>query len=165
MPHLHTLHSRKTPLFFFLFFLCIPQAAPIASEHPPVPEQWTVVEAVNFALKNNPDAKVARYRIASAQASINQAQALFYPQLGVNVDYGQTNNPMYSFGNILNQGSFADTIDFNDPGTTDNLRLAATVQYRLYNGGRDQAGIRAAQAQQQAEEQQRTAILSGLAFE
>ncbi len=44
----------------------------------------------------------------------------------------------YSFGNILNQGAFDNSIDFNDPGRTDNLNLKAEIAYRLYNG----AGIK-----------------------
>jgi len=152
-------------LFFLLLFIFIFLPSVAAAEQPVPPEQWTVTEAVTFALANNPDAMIALHRISAARAAMDQAQSAFYPQLGVNVEYGQTNNPMYSFGNILNQGSFTNTIDFNNPGTTDNLRLAATLQYRLYNGGRDQAGVRLARAQHQAEEWQRTAVLSGLAFE
>ncbi len=156
--------NRGLLLCFLLFFL-LPQLVHAASEQPALPEQWTVKEAVSYALTNNPDARIAVHRITAARAAIDQAQAAFYPQLGVNVEYGRTNNPMYSFGNILNQGSFTNSIDFNNPGTTDNLRLAATLQYRLYNGGRDQAGVRSAEARQQAEEWQRKSVLSGLAFE
>ncbi|HEB68007.1 MAG TPA: TolC family protein [Desulfobulbus sp.] len=164
-PGLSARHSSRIPLLLFLLFFVLPQPVHAAPEGDTLPEQWTVKEAVNFALASNPDARIALHRISAAQASINQAQAAFFPKLGVNVEYGQTNNPMYSFGNILNQGSFTNTIDFNHPGTTDNLRLAARLKYRLYNGGRDQAGVRSATAQQQAEEWQRTAILSRLSFE
>jgi outer membrane protein TolC len=145
--------------------LLVPHPVPAAEKLPVLPVQWTVVEAVHFALNNNPDARVAWHRIEKARAAIDQAQAVFYPKFGVNVEYNQTNNPMYSFGNILNQGSFTNSIDFNDPGTTDDLRLSATLQYRLYNGGRDRAAISAARNQQVASEHQRAAILSRLAFE
>ncbi len=127
------------------------------------PQKWTVVEAVRQALKGNPDAAIARHRIESARAAISQARAAFYPRLDVGAEYGGTDNPMFSFGNILNHGTFSNTIDFNDPGVTDNLRLAATLRYRLYNGGRDQAGLAAAKAQHQARQQQQAAILSTLA--
>jgi outer membrane protein len=53
---------------------------------------------------------------------------------------------MYSFGNILNQGGFDNSIDFNDPGRTDNLRLKALIQYRFYNGGKDRAEQESAEA-------------------
>lgn len=160
-----SLSAKGNRLLIALLLVLSVQGITAAAEQPAPPEQWTVTGAVNFALGNNPDARIALHRISAAQAAMDQARAAFYPQLGVKAEYGQTNNPMYSFGNILNQGSFTNTIDFNNPGTTDNLRLGATLQYRLYNGGRDQAGLRSARARQQAEEWQRTAVLSGLAFE
>ena len=124
---------------------------------------WTVVEAVRYALCHSPDAKIALHRIDAAQAAVRQARSAFYPRVSLNAEYGGTNNPMYSFGNILNHGTFTYSIDFNDPGVTDNLRLQAGLGYRLYNGGRDQAGLRAAEAGKQAEEQQRHAVLATLA--
>jgi len=77
---------------------------------------------------------------------LQQAEVGFYPQLELTGRYSQTNNPMYSFGNILNQGEFSPGIDFNNPGRTDNLDLGVGVQYRLYNGGRDMAQKEAARA-------------------
>jgi outer membrane protein TolC len=157
------MQNNKFILLFLLSLLLLPHVVRSEQKQPVFPQHWTVVEAVNYALKNNPDAGIALHRIKSAEAAIRQARAAFYPQLGLSAEYGQTNNPIFSFGNILNQGSFTNDIDFNDPGTTDNLRLAATLKYRLYNGGRDQAGVHAAEARQQAEKQQRKAVLSTLA--
>ncbi len=127
------------------------------------PLKWTVIEAVRQALKGNPDAGIARDRIEAARAAITRAGAAFYPQLDIGAEYGGTDNPMFSFGNILNHGTFSNNIDFNDPGVTDNLRLAATLSYRLYNGGRDLAGLAAAKARHLAEQQQQAAVLSTLA--
>jgi outer membrane protein TolC len=152
------------PLFLLFFFLLSP-AARCEQQQSPLPEKWTIVEAVNYALQNNPDAGIALHRITSAEADIMQARASFFPQLDLGAEYGRTNNPIFSFGNILNQGSFTNDINFNDPGTTDNLRLAATLKYRLYNGGRDQAGVHAAKARQKAEKRHRQAVLSILADE
>ena len=72
---------------------------------------------------------------------------------------------MYSFGNILNQGAFDDTIDFNDPGRTDNLDAKARIQYRLYNGGRDKAAVEAAGHRLSASRTDRTSLHRQLAFE
>ena len=90
---------------------------------------------------------------------------LFIRSLISAASYGRTNNPMYSFGNILNQGEFDETIDFNDPGTTDNLNMTATINYRLYNGGRDQAGLEAAEAGETASRHELEAVRSQLGFE
>jgi outer membrane protein TolC len=120
---------------------------------------------VRFALQHNPDAKATMERIHAAEADIRMAKASFYPQLGLSTEYSRTNNPMYSFGNILNQGQFSDTIDFNNPGLTDTLQTKATLQYRLYNGGHDQAAVEAADQRSQATQQEQTAIRSRLGFE
>ncbi len=129
-----------------------------------VPEKWTAQEAVHFALSNNPDAMIASRRIEATAADLKQAQAALYPQFAVKGEYARTDNPMYSFGNILNQGVFTESIDFNAPGVTDNIQLAAQFTYRLYNGGRNQAGLDAAAAQKEAAQLQEQAIHNKLGF-
>lgn len=150
---------------FFVFLACWQPAARSQTSTMEIPEIWTVEEAVRFAIANSPDSAITRQRIATAQATVNQASSTFYPNLDVSASYGQTNNPMYSFGNILNQGAFTPGIDFNDPGRTDNLNLAATLNYRLYNGGRDEAGLKAAESGVTASQLELEAVHSQLGFE
>ena len=111
-----------------------------------VPKTWTAQQAVAFAIAGNPDSTIARKRMEQAMAAATMAKASDYPLVNISTEYSQTNNPIYSFGNILNQGAFDNSIDFNDPGRTDNLQLKAQINYRLYNGGRDRADQAAAQA-------------------
>jgi outer membrane protein TolC len=111
-----------------------------------IPEIWTARQAITFARQNNPDSQLAQQRMLQANALLQKAAVGFYPQVELTGSYSQTNNPMYSFGNILNQGEFSPEIDFNDPGRTDNLGLGVGVQYRFYNGGQDQANKDAAMA-------------------
>ena len=148
---------------FILPFDSRVEASP--DEQLPVPDAWTVEEAVTFALANSPDAAVIRQRINGAMATVEMATAAFYPQVDLGLSYGQTNNPMYSFGNILNQGAFDQTIDFNDPGRTDNLNMNATVNYRVYNGGRDEAGLRAAEAGEEASRHELAVLQSQLGYQ
>jgi len=126
---------------------------------------WTARQAVHFALSHSPDSQVAIERIEAARAILNQARSSYYPQVGLSAEYAQTNNPMYSFGNILHQGEFEPSIDFNDPGRTDDLNLRAALQYRLYNGGRDQAVIEAAEAGVAVSCMQQLTVSAQLAFE
>lgn len=154
--------------FLPLFFLCIVIHAPAvlrAGDTPPLPERWTVREAVRYALAHNPDLGAAVERIQAADAEIKLARSSLYPQLGLSAEYNRTNNPMYSFGNILNQGMFTDTIDFNNPGTTDTLQGKATVQYRLYNGGHDQAAIDAAGEHNKVSRHDHEALRNRLEYE
>ena len=129
-----------------------------------MPAIWTVRAAVDFALRNSPDSKISMSRIAAAQAAIAMEKSAFYPQLSLDSSYSQTDNPMYSFGNILNQGAFSPNIDFNDPGRTDDLNLGVRLGYRLYDGGRD-AALRAAEEQESASRMNLGAAHTQLAFE
>jgi outer membrane protein TolC len=155
------------PLLVCFFCLINLLAEPGAASTPtdPPPERWTAEQAVHFALAHSPDARAAGERIRAAEADIRVTRAAFLPQLGVSGEYGRTDNPMYSFGNILNQGLFTSDIDFNDPGITDTLQARATLQYRVYNGGHDRAALTAAEAQAEATEHDRAAVRSRLGYE
>jgi len=155
----------KSGSVVLLFFTLVNPLFLFASEDIPVPDIWTAQNSVAFSLDNSPDSRVALQRINIATAAVDQAKVGYYPNVDISAQYGQTNNPMYSFGNILNQGTFSQAIDFNDPGRTDNLNLRAGVQYRFYNGGRDQAGVEAAQAGYEQSRTDRETIHAQLAFE
>ena len=129
------------------------------------PEIWSPEKSVQFAIAHSPDSRIALQRIEMAQAIITQAKVGYYPSVQISSQYSQTNNPMYSFGNILNQGTFSPAIDFNNPGRTDNLNLRADVSYRFYNGGKDQASVEAAKARYAQSQMERETIYAKLAFE
>jgi outer membrane protein len=149
----------------WFFFLVNPVFLLASADVPALPEAWTARNSVQFALSNSPDSRVALQRMEMAAAAVDHARVGYYPQVDISAQYGQTNNPMYSFGNILNQGTFTPSIDFNDPGRTDDLNLRAGVEYRFYNGGRDQAGVEAAEAGLARSGMEREAVHSRLAFE
>ena len=142
-----------------------PSVADAATDAPPRPEVWTVRNAVLFAVRNNPDSRMGKNRIEAAQAAIAMERSSFFPRLDLNSRYEQTDNPMYSFGNILNQGAFTNAIDFNNPGRTDTLNMGVRLGYRFFNGGRDLAGLKAAEAQAVSSRMELGAVRAQLAFE
>ena len=154
-------HSRLT-VTLSLLLACTPAAVMAETSRP---ARWTVQEAAGYAIAHNPGPKAALMRIQAADADIRAAKAAFYPRLDIGAEYNRTNNPMYSFGNILNQGQFNNSIDFNDPGVTDTLQTKASLHYRLYNGGRDQAGLDAAAQQREAAQSEEQAMRDQLGFE
>lgn len=159
--------SRWQKVSLFLILLLLPASLATAQESRgsgSLPEVWTVRRAVDFALKNSPDSKIAMSRINAARAAIAMEKSAFYPRLSIASSYSQTDNPMYSFGNILNQGAFAPTINFNDPGRTDDLNLGLHLDYRLYDGGRS-AALHAAEQQENASRMDLGAVHAGLAYE
>lgn len=145
-------------------FLLLVAGTPARAEEA-LPAAWTAEAAVRFALQNSPDSRIGRQRIESAQAAIALEKAAFYPQVNLVSQYGQTNNPMYSFGNILNQREFSQEINFNRPGRTDNLNNSIQLGYRFFDGGRSQAGLAAAESQVAATRFELTAVQDRLAFE
>ena len=144
-------------LFFLLMALC---STAVADE-----KTWGIQEAVKFAISNNPDSNIGRKRIMIAEAMVKQSLSGYYPQIHLSSQYSQTNNAMYSLGNIFNQGKFDENIDFNDPGRTDNLQLKAEIRYRLYSGGIMQANTNVAIAHILSSELMLTAFHNQLAFE
>lgn len=128
-------------------------------------EIWTARQAITFARQNNPDRQLARQRMLEADAMLQKSSATFYPQIELFGNYSQTNNPMYSFGNILNQGEFSPGIDFNNPGRTDNLGVGVGVEYRFYNGGQDLAHQNAAKAGSELSAAESEAVGLRLEFE
>jgi outer membrane protein TolC len=129
------------------------------------PGVWTLLNAVRYALQNNPDSRMGRNRIEAAQAAIAMERSSFYPRIDLSSRYDQTNNPMFSFGNIMNQGSFNQDLDFNNPGRTDTLNTGVRLGYRFFNGGRDLAGLKAAEAQAVSSQMELGAVQAQLAFE
>ncbi len=156
---------RSGVFVLWFLFLVNPLLSSASGNSPELPEVWTARNSVAFALANSPDSRVALQRIEVAAAAVDLARVGFYPHVDVSAQYFQTDNPMFSFGNILNHGVFSQDMDFNDPGRTDDLLMKAGVNYRLYNGGRDQAGVDAAQAGLARSQMEREAVNSRLAFE
>ncbi len=154
----------KTNQFLFLLLTAL-LSVPGFAAGSKVPEIWTARQAITFARQNNPDNQLAAHRILQADALLQKAAVDFYPQVELFGSYSQTNNPMYSFGNILTHGEFSPGIDFNDPGRTDNLGLGVGVQYRFYNGGQDLAHKNAAKAGVDLSTAASAAVMLNLEFE
>jgi len=121
--------------------------------------------ALDQALAHNPDARLARTRIAAAQAGLEQANAAFWPRLQFQSSYTRTDNPMMVFGSILNQRAYSTSLDFNDVPDVDDLNARGLVTIPLYTGGRNKAGREAAKANTEAARRDSEAVRNALGFE
>ncbi|MGZ8227502.1 MAG: TolC family protein [Methylococcaceae bacterium] len=119
---------------------------------------YTLEQAVNAALDNNPSLQIMHERIAQAEAQVGEAVASFYPQIKTRLSYEHSDNPSRAFGMIISQRrlDFNGT-DFNHPGGVDNYRPEVMATYSLYNGGQDyqqrkaaELGVTAASLQESA---------------
>lgn len=109
-------------------------------------ETFSLDQAVDYALKNNPDLQIMQERIGQAEAQLGEALAAFYPQIKARLAYEHSDNPSRAFGMIISQRrlSFNGT-DFNHPGGVDNYRPEVTMNYSLFRGGQDYQSSKAAE--------------------
>src|SRR5215472_12366554 len=128
-------------------------------------ETWTLERALEQALAHNPDAQLARQRIAAAQAGLELANAAFWPRLQFQSSYTRTDNPMLVFGSILNQRVYSSSLDFNDVPDMDDLNARGVVTVPIYAGGRNKAGREAAKANTEAAKRDDEATRNALSFE
>lgn len=113
------------------------------------PQQvYTLEQAVEFALANNPNLQIAHERIGQAEAQLGEALASFYPQVKASMSYEHSDNPSRAFGMIISQRRLnlaPGATDFNQPGGTDNYRPEISASYSLFRGGQDYYNSKAAE--------------------
>ena len=164
------MNMKKSLFSSYLAVFLLTMPAPLVSQaaEPGIivlPQPWTLMQAVQYAKDNNPETHIAVKRMESAEATAKSIRSGHYPVVSLGAEYSQTNTPMYSFGNILNQGAFDETIDFNDPGRTDSLLMKGEVKYRIYDGGLVSSGTESALARSEAASKQLVAVHRQLGFE
>ncbi|MGH7971615.1 MAG: TolC family protein, partial [Limisphaerales bacterium] len=128
-------------------------------------EPWTLVRALEQALAQNPDARLAQQRIVAAQAGLEQANAAFWPRVQFQSSYTRTDNPMMVFGSILNQRAYSSSLDFNNVPDVDDLNVRGVVTMPLYAGGRMKAIRKSASANAEAARSDDEAVRNALEFE
>jgi len=135
----------------------------LASEQP---RPLTLPEAIQLALKNNPDLATAQQRVVAARAGIQQTEAALWPQVRVGAGYTASDNPVQAFMMTLNQRSLnMATANFNHPDTTDNYNGKVIAQWSLYDGGQSIASRQAAKLNTEATGQTLAAARNDLVFE
>ncbi len=120
---------------------------------------YTLEQAIEFALDNNPDLQIMQDRIAQSEAQLGMALAAFYPNISTDLYYEHSDNPSRAFAMVISQRQldFSPGVDFNHPGGVDNYRPQVTARYNLFHGGQDyfqtqaaELGVEAAQLQKSA---------------
>lgn len=100
--------------------------------------QYTLEQAIDKALSNNPELGILQARIELANAQLGESLASFYPQIKASLSYQHSDNPAQAFAMIIAQRRLSLTgSDFNHPGGVDNYRPQVTASYSLFRGGQD----------------------------
>lgn len=124
---------------------------------------YTLEQAVDYALANNPELSIMQARIEQANAQLGEALASFYPQIKTSLSYQHSDNPAQAFAMIIAQRrlSFGGS-DFNHPGGVDNYRPQVSASYSLFRGGQDYYLSKAAELGVESSELEKSATRNHL---
>ena len=139
------------PILFFACLCFFPLKLP-AADMPSL----TISDAMQLADRQNPKIKAAFSQVSAADHRITQAQSGFLPQVFFTETYSHTNNPMWAFGNRLNQETITQT-DFdpdrlNHPDPISNFNSALSMEWSVYQGGQTRLGVNQAKSDREAQD-------------
>ena len=127
-------------------------------------QSYTLDQAIDYAIANNPDLQIAIERINQAQAQLGVALSAFYPQVTARVGYETSNNPAQVFSMIVSQRAFEpnNINTINNPGYRQNFRPEIIGKLSLFRGGQDYQNSKAAELGIDAAEFERSTVHNAL---
>lgn len=128
----------------------------VAFALPSFAEDLTLRDAVDLAMQRNPQMRVAVAQRRSAGAHLAEARSYWLPRADVTETWARSNNPVFVFGSLLEQGRFGpanfDPNFLNNPDPLTNWRLALNVRYSIFDQMRRlDSGRQALRAVEQAD--------------
>jgi outer membrane protein TolC len=128
-------------------------------------QSFTLDQAIDHALANNPDMQIATERISQAEAQLGVALSAFYPQVTAKVGYEHSNNPAQVFSMIVAQRDFdnpGSINNINNPGYRQDFRPEIIGKLSLFRGGQDYYSSKAAELGIDAAEFERSTVRNAL---
>ena len=111
-------------------------------------EPLTIVAAVELALSKNPLTRATHAGQQLADAQLNEARTGRWPTLIASENFTRSNNPVFVFGSLLEQGRFGpenfEINSLNQPDSINNFRSALTLRLPVFD--QRQTGTRVASA-------------------
>jgi outer membrane protein TolC len=131
-------------------------AALVLAALPATAEDLTLPDAVTMALERNPQMRVATAQRRAAGARLAEVRSYWLPRADVTETWARSNNPVFVFGSLLEQGRFGpanfDPSFLNNPDPLTNWRIALNVRYSIFDQFRRlNMGRQAARATEQAD--------------
>lgn len=133
--------------------------APPARAQEPAPALSSLRQAVQTALRNNPQLQSASDSSAAAAARLDQSKAAWYPRVDFSEGFTRGNNPVYVFGTLLAQRRFTaqdfDLARLNTPTPLSNFQTQLGGEMLLFDSGKRHHGIQGAKKAKSAAEFER----------
>jgi len=133
------------------------------------PDALTLPLAVEIALRTNPLIRSTTSGQEMATAQIGEARASRYPFIQFNENFTRSNNPVFVFGSLLEQGRFG-AQNFainalNSPDPLNNVRTSLTFRMPVFDQLQSSARINQAELGRKQADAQSEAVRQQLRFE
>lgn len=132
-------------------------------------ERLTLQLAVEIALRTNPLVRATVSGRELADAQLGEARAGRLPLLQFSESYANSNNPVFAFGTLLEQGRFGpqnfDPRLLNAPPSINNFRTALTLKLSLFDQLQTETRIAQARLRQQQADRQKELVEQQIRFE
>ena len=132
-------------------------------------DRLTLVDAVEIALKRNPLTRATSAGRQLAETELAEAHSRRLPTLITAGSFTRSNNPVFVFGSLLEQGRFGPAnfqIDsLNHPDAVNNFRSSLTLRFPVFDQRETQTRIATARIQQQQADQQTSLVEQQIRFE
>ena len=132
-------------------------------------EGLTLIDAVEIALRRNPLTRATSAGRELANAELSEAQSRRLPELIATGSFTRSNNPVFVFGSLLEQGQFGPAnfaIDsLNHPDAINNFRSSLTLRLPVFDQRETETRIASARIRQQQADQQTNLVEQRIRFE
>lgn len=129
----------------------------------------TLIDAVEIALQRNPLTRATSAGRQLADAELSEARAHRLPSLVTSGSFTRSNNPVFVFGSLLEQGKFGpanfEINSLNHPDAINNFRSSLTLRFPVFDQRETQTRIATARLQQQQADQQTSLVEQQIRFE
>ncbi len=117
-------------------------------------------EAVEKALRNNPDIMAADANVAVHKAKKQKSAAAYMPVVDAYTDYLRGDAPSGALFTSIDKRELQANTDFNNPGVFKNFESGVKARMQVFNGGRNILGGKAAADMLQASRAGRKAVVN-----
>ena len=132
-------------------------------------EGLTLVDAVELALRRNPLTRATSAGRELANAELSEAQSRRLPALIASGSFTRSNNPVFVFGGLLEQGQFGpanfEINSLNHPDALNNFRSSLTLRFPVFDQRETDTRIASARIRQQQADQQTSLVEQRIRFE
>jgi len=129
----------------------------------------TLSQAIEIALRTNPATRVTSASRDLADAQIQEARSGHKPLLQASETFTNSNNPVFVFGSLLEQGRFGANNfavgSLNNPGPLSNFRSAVTARFPLFDQRNTETRVAQAKIGRQQADQKTDLVEQQLRFE